>query len=473
MCKIILHLFTLFTLKYMDRSGKLLIVEDNTEILQALQFFLEFEFELITTLTNPNLIPSTLKSAKYDLVLLDMNFSAGISSGNEGLFWLSEILKIDPAISVIMMTAYGDVDLAVKSIKVGAFDFVMKPWDNDKLLATLKAGLKLRNSALSLNKTPEEDERMNADLDQQFPGFIGECVAIRRVMEIVEKVSGTDANILIIGENGTGKGLIAREIHRRSSRVKRSMVTVDMATIPVSLFESELFGHKKGAFTDARQDRVGRFESAHQSTLFLDEIGNLSLNMQTKILNVLQERQITPLGANTTVPIDVRLICATNKNLERMVMEGLFRQDLLFRINTIQIELPPLRERGLDIELMAGYFLDKFSVKYEKGQMAFDREAMMALKSYSWPGNIRELEHSIEKAVILADQRVVAAEDLFLKQLPVSVTGPNDAPNSFEDYEKSIIKKTLMRNMGNLSNAARELGISRPTMYKKMKQYGL
>jgi len=457
----------------MDKTGKLLIVEDNTEILQALQFFLEFEFELITTLTNPNLIPSTIKSAKYDLVLLDMNFSAGISSGNEGLFWLAEILKIDPLISVIMMTAYGDVDLAVKSIKVGAFDFVMKPWDNDRLLTTLKAGLKLRNSALSLNKTHEEDERINADLDQKFPGFIGECAAIRRVMEIIEKVSGTEANILVIGENGTGKGLIAKEIHRRSSRSKRSMVTVDMATIPVSLFESELFGHKKGAFTDARQDRVGRFESANQSTLFLDEIGNLSLNMQTKILNVLQERQITPLGANTSVPIDVRLICATNKNLDRMVMEGLFRQDLLFRINTIQIELPPLRERGLDIELMAGYFLDKFSVKYEKGQMAFDREAMMALKSYSWPGNIRELEHSIEKAVILADQRVVAAEDLFLKQLPAPASGLSDAPNSFEDYEKTIIKKALMRNMGNLSNAARELGISRPTMYKKIKQYGL
>lgn len=457
----------------MDKTGKLLIVEDNTEILQALQFFLEYEFELITPLTNPNLIPSTLKSVKYDMVLLDMNFSAGISTGNEGLFWLSEILKIDPLMSVIMMTAYGDVDLAVKSIKIGAFDFVMKPWDNDKLLATLKAALKLRNSALSLNKMREEDDQSVAALEQQFPGFIGECAAIRRVMEIVEKVSGTDANILIIGENGTGKGLIAKEIHRRSPRSKRPMVTVDMATIPVSLFESELFGHKKGAFTDARQDRVGRFESAHQSTLFLDEIGNLSLNMQTKILNVLQERQITPLGANTSAPIDVRLICATNKNLERMVMEGLFRQDLLFRINTIQIDLPPLRERGHDIELMAGYFLDMFSVKYEKGQMAFDREAMMALKTYSWPGNIRELEHSIEKAVILADQRVVAAEDLFLKQVPMPGPGVSETPYSFEEYEKSIIKKALMRNMGNLSNAARELGISRPTMYKKIKQYGL
>ena len=457
----------------MDKKGNLLIVEDNPEILQALQFFLENEFNLITSLTNPNLIPSTVRSGQFDLVLLDMNFTAGINTGNEGLFWLAEIRKIDPTICVIMMTAYGDIDLAVKSIKIGATDFILKPWDNDKLLTTLNAGLKLRKSKFELNKQKSNENQENADLEQQFPEFIGECPAIRRVMDIVEKVSQTDANILVIGENGTGKGLLAKEIHHKSNRSKNLMVTVDMSSIPVSLFESELFGHKKGAFTDARQDRTGRFESANQSTLFLDEIGNLSLNMQTKILNVLQERQIIPLGTNKIVPIDVRLICATNKNLEKMVMEGLFRQDLLFRINTIQIDLPPLRERGRDIELMAGYFLDKFSVKYGKGQMSFHKDAIQALKSYPWPGNIRELEHSIEKAVILSDFLVVQPDDLFLKKVPMQGGNSMETPASFDDYEKTIIRKTLLRNMGNLSNAARELGISRPTMYKKIKQYGL
>ncbi|MCK9219403.1 MAG: sigma-54 dependent transcriptional regulator [Bacteroidales bacterium] len=457
----------------MQKNGKLLIVEDNPEILQALQFFLENEFSLITSISNPNLIPSTLQGDQYDLVLLDMNFTAGINTGNEGIFWLAEILKIDPTLCVIMMTAYGDIDLAVKAIKNGATDFILKPWDNDKLLATLNNGLKLRKSTIEFQKNRENQDQLNADLEHQFHEFIGECPAIRRVLDIVEKVSQTDANILITGENGTGKGMIAREIHRLSARAKKPMVTVDMSTIPVSLFESELFGHKKGAFTDAKKDRIGRFETANQSTLFLDEIGNLSLNMQTKILNVLQERQVIPLGSNKSIPIDVRLLCATNKNLEKMVMEGLFRQDLLFRINTIQIDLPPLRERGHDIELMAGYFLDKFSVKYGKGQMLFDRDAVLSLKNYQWPGNIRELEHTIEKAVILADRTTVHPDDLFLKKIPFPSMNIKDAPASFNEYEKNIIRNALLRNLGNLSNAAKELGISRPTMYRKMKQYDL
>ncbi len=457
----------------MEKKGNLLIVEDNPEILQALQFFLEFEFKTLTSITNPNLIPSTIRSGQYDLVLLDMNFTAGINTGNEGLFWLAEIRKLDPTICVIMMTAFGDVDLAVKSIKIGATDFITKPWDNDKLLEMLKAGLKLRKSISDLSVQAGVNTNLNNDQDKQFVEFIGECPEIRRVMEVVEKVSQTDANILITGENGTGKGLIAKEIHRKSGRAKKSMVTVDMSSIPVTLFESELFGHKKGAFTDARIDRIGRFESASQSTLFLDEIGNLSLNMQIKILNVLQERQIIPIGSNKVVPIDIRLICATNKNLDKMVVDGLFRQDLLFRINTIQIDLPPLRDRGRDIDLMSLYFLDKFARKYGKSQLTFDKEAMQSLKNYPWPGNIRELEHSIEKAVILSDSTVVQSEDLFLKKVPVVSGGLTSVPASFDDYEKTIIRKTLLRNMGNLSNAARELGISRPTLYKKIRQYGL
>ncbi len=456
----------------MALKGNLLIVEDNPEILEALHFFLEDEFNQVDALTNPNLIPASLKSNSYDLVLLDMNFTSGINNGNEGLYWLNEIIKMDPTICVIMMTAYGDIELAVKAMKYGATDFVLKPWDNDKLLATLKTGLKLRHSSIELKKLAIQTADSETDLKQQFPDFIGECPSIQRVMEIVEKVSKTDANILITGENGTGKGLIAKEIHRLSDRNKGIMITVDLSSIPVSLFESELFGHKKGAFTDARTDRVGRFESANGSTLFLDEIGNLSLNMQTKILNVLQERHIVPLGSNGAVPINIRLICATNKNLEKMVMEGLFRQDLLFRINTIQIDLPPLRERGNDIELMAGYFLDKFTVKYDRGQMSFNKESLNALRNYTWPGNIRELEHSIEKAVILAEGKIIKADDLFLKKVPFQHLS-NDIPLAYDDYEKEILHKTLLRNMGNLSIAAKELGITRQTIYNKIRKYGL
>ncbi len=456
----------------MAPQGNLLIVEDNPEILEALRFFLEDEFNQVDALTNPNLIPGALKSTPYDLVLLDMNFTAGINNGNEGIYWLGEIIKLDPTLCVIMMTAYGDIELAVKAMKYGATDFVLKPWDNDKLLATLKGGLKLRHSSIELKKLKSNSADSAADLEQQFPDFIGECPSIKRVMEIVEKVSNTDANILLTGENGTGKGLIAKEIHRLSDRSKGVMVTVDMSSIPVSLFESELFGHKKGAFTDAKADRVGRFESANHSTLFLDEIGNLSLNMQTKILNVLQERHIIPLGSNNVIPIDIRLICATNKNLEKMVMEGLFRQDLLFRINTIQIDMPPLRERGNDIDLMAGYFLDKFTVKYERGQMSFNKESLTALRSYPWPGNIRELEHSIEKAVILSEGNIIKADDLFLKKVPFQHPS-TDIPLAFDDYEKEILRKALLRNMGNLSIAAKELGITRQTIYNKMKKYGL
>jgi len=457
----------------MSKKGNLLIVEDNPEILEALKFFLEDEFEIFTTLKTPNKIISTLQSNKYDLVLLDMNFTAGINTGNEGIFWLNEILKFDPTIIVIMMTAYGGIDLAVKAMKLGATDFILKPWDNDRLLETLKTGLRLRTSRLDLQKKEAKPEPQVVDFDQQFSDFIGECPSIKRIMDIVDKVSKTDANILITGENGTGKGVIAKEIHERSERSKDIMVTVDMASIPVSLFESELFGHMKGAFTDAKQNRIGRFETANGGTLFLDEIGNLSLNMQTKILNTLQERHIIPLGSNKIIPVNVRLICATNKNLEKMVLEGLFRQDLLFRINTIQIDLPPLRDRGTDIDLMAGYFLDKYSVKYNRGQMSLTKEAMTSLKNYPWPGNIRELEHSIEKAVILTEGNTVKAEDLFLKKIPFPQSLVTDTPLSFDEYEKDILRKSLLRNMGNLASAARELGITRQTIYNKMKKYGL
>ncbi|MFC2101898.1 sigma-54-dependent transcriptional regulator [Bacteroidota bacterium] len=457
----------------MSKKGNLLIVEDNKEILEALELFLEDEFALVTGLKTPNMIVSTLQSVSYDLVLLDMNFSAGVVTGNEGLYWLKEILKVDPSLSVIMMTAYGDVELAVKAMKNGSVDFIIKPWDNDKLLATLRTALKLRESNKEIEKLRNRQDQLTAELDHQYSEIIVQCPQMSRVMEIVEKVSKTDVNILITGENGTGKGLIAREIHKRSSRSNEAMITVDMASIPLTLFESEMFGHKKGAFTDAKQDRIGRFETASGGTLFLDEIGNLSMNMQAKILNVLQERQIIPLGSNKIVPIDIRLICATNKNLDKLVMEGLFRQDLLFRINTIQIDLPPLRERGGDIELMATHFLAISAAKYDRGKLSFAKDALMAMRTYTWPGNIRELEHSIEKAVILAEGNTVKPEDLYLKKMPGQAMQTSEMNGSYGDFEKEIIRKALLRHMGNMTSAARELGISRQTIYNKMKRYGL
>lgn len=457
----------------MPVKGNLLIVEDNTEILDSLTLFLEDEFSLVVGLKNPELIPTTLQNSTFDLILLDMNFTVGLNTGSEGLYWLKEILKSDPTLCVIMMTAYGDVELAVKAMRNGATDFVLKPWDNEKLLATLLAGLKLRRSNMEIQKLRGRQSHLVEELNQKFPEIIGECPSMKRVMDIVEKVSNTDANILLTGENGTGKGLIAREIHKRSIRSKEAIITVDMGSIPLSLFESEMFGHVKGAFTDARHDRIGRFETASGGTLFLDEIGNLSLNMQTKILNVLQEKYIIPLGTNKIIPIDIRLICATNKSLEKMVMEGLFRQDLLFRINTIQIDLPPLRERGNDINLMAGYFLDKFALKYERGKMHFSAETVNSMQDYLWPGNIRELEHSIEKAVILAEGDIITPDDLFLKRTSAKIQQKKEINPSFNEIERDIIRRALLRNNGNMVITARELGVTRQTIYNKIKRYGL
>jgi DNA-binding NtrC family response regulator len=456
----------------MSKKGRLLIVEDNREILEALELFLEDEFELVTGLKTPNMIASTMQAGKYDIVMLDMNFSAGIVTGNEGLYWLKEVLKIDPTVCVLMMTAYGDIDLAVKAMKIGAMDFILKPWDSDKLLSTLRNGLKLRESSLTTPKPESRPSEVTADAPPESSEIIGQCPQIQRVLDLVEKVSKTEVNILITGENGTGKGLIAREIHLRSPRANKPMVTVDMASIPVTLFESEMFGHKKGAFTDARQDRVGRFETANGGTLFLDEIGNLSLSMQAKILSSLQERQIIPLGSNKAIPIDIRLVCATNKSLERMSVEGTFRQDLLFRINTIQIDLPPLRERGGDIELMATHFLARYAKKYGRNSLSYTKDAIQAMNAYSWPGNIRELEHTIEKATILAEGTLVRTEDLNLKNIPAQQPAHHDKA-SYDDYEREILRKTLLRHSGNLTSAAKELGISRQTIYNKMKRYGL
>jgi DNA-binding NtrC family response regulator len=457
----------------MQKNGKILIIDDNKEIIEALRFFLEDEFNSVTAIKNPNQIQSTIKAGSFDVVLLDMNFSAGVNSGNEGLYWLREIIKIDPSLVVILITAYGDVELAVKAIKEGAIDFVLKPWDNDKLLATIKSGLKLRESNLEIEKLKIGQQHLTSELDRQYPDLISHCDAMKKILNIINKVSKTDASVLITGENGTGKGLVAREIHKRSLRSKEIMITVDMASLNESLFESELFGHKRGSFTDAKQDRIGRFESASSGTLFLDEIGNLSLAMQAKILSVLQERKITPVGSNKSIPVDIRLIAATNKNLEKMVEDGAFREDLLFRINTIQIDLPPLRERGEDVVILAKSFLKKFGDKYNRPALQFEDEALVCLQVYPWPGNIRELEHTIEKVVILCEDDKVSTSDLQLKKQGAQKVSQGDSSKTIDDLEKEAIVNALQLNHGNLSDTAKTLGISRQTIYNKMKKYGL
>lgn len=451
-------------------SGKILVVDDNKNALSALKMLLQMEFETVVTIANPNLIPATLAKEEFDLVLLDMNFSAGINSGNEGLFWLEEIHKFNPLIEVVMITAYGDVELAVRALKKGAADFILKPWENEKLLATLKSVLKLRQS----NQKVEELKHREEMLKQSFCGderfMIGSSPAMHNMLQTIAKVSKTDANVLITGENGTGKELVAHEIHKRSLRQKEIFVSVDMGTIPETLFESELFGHKKGAFTDAKEDRTGKFELAHKGTLFLDEIGNLPLAMQSKLLTVLQSRTLIPVGSNQPVTVDIRLICATNCSLEQLVSQQKFREDLLYRINTIWIEVPPLRERGNDIELLAGYYLSLFERKYRKPQLSISRTAMKKLREYTWPGNVRELQHTMEKAVILGDGGELGPEDFAFKP-PVKV--PDAGFYTLEEMEKQMIEAAMQKYQGNHSAVAGELGISRQTLYNKLKRYDL
>ena len=442
----------------------ILIIDDNKSILTALQMLVQTEFEQVTTLENPNSLISTLQQNRIDVVLLDMNFNAGVNTGNEGIYWLNEIKKYDPDISVIMITAYGDVELAVRAVKEGAFNFILKPWDNHKLLATI-------HSAIQLRKSKQKNQHLTQELSMPAYEIIGKSQAMKEVMSIVEKVAKTDANILITGENGTGKELIAREIHRLSNRKNEIFLSVDMGSISESLFESELFGHKKGAFTDAVEDRTGKFETAHKGSLFLDEIGNLPMALQAKMLRVLQERSITRLGDNKAIPIDIRLISATNRNLQEMVAGKQFREDLLFRINTINIHLPPLREREEDILLLANYFLQKYARKYGKAVPKLSGKSQKALMMYNWPGNIRELQHQMEKAVILSDGQIIHPDVFALNQTPGSPEKWNKM--TLEEMEKSMIEQCIRHENGNMSAVAKKLGITRQTLYNKLKKYGL
>ncbi|HEX2967637.1 MAG TPA: sigma-54 dependent transcriptional regulator [Bacteroidales bacterium] len=451
-----------------EKTGNILVVDDNKSILTSLEILLTPEFNEIKCLSNPNLIQAELKKKDYNLVILDMNFSAGVNTGNEGIYWLGKIKELNTDISVVMITAYGDVDTAVKALKAGACDFVLKPWDNDKLVATLRLAVQLNLSRREVNHLRERETGLKKELSREQRNIIGSSPQIIEVLKLVKKVAGTDANILITGENGTGKELIAQEIHRLSGRSSELLVSVDMGAIPETLFESELFGHVKGAFTDARENRQGKFELADKGTLFLDEIGNLSFHLQAKLLAALENREITRVGSNKPIPINIRLISATNRNVENLVKEGLFREDLLYRINTIHIDLPPLRERGSDIVLLAEFFLRKYTQKYNKPELKISKHALDKLIDYSWPGNIRELQNTIEKAVILSDDNIIKPEDLYLRP----VTG-DATPGSFttlEEMEETMIRMALEKNNGNYTAAAEQLGITRQTLYNKMKK---
>lgn len=454
------------------RKGNILIIDDNNEVLTTLKLFLQYEFRDVTTLKNPNQIPEYLRKMDYDVILLDMNFSASISTGNEGLYWYSEMLKFDPNAVVVFFTAYADVNLAVNAVKKGAFDFVTKPWDNNKLVATLKAAYKYRQSLLELENVKSIQKTLNEDLYRPFSNIIGRSKPIRDIFSIIEKVSKTDANVLLTGENGTGKELFAREIHKQSLRNKKVFLNIDMSTLSESLFESELFGHAKGAFTDAKSDRTGRFETASGGTLFLDEIGNLPISLQPKLLTVLENREFVKVGESKSKKFDVRLICATNKNLDKLVIEGLFREDLLYRINTIKVEIPPLRERIDDIELIAEYYLKYFSTKYGKGKLNLENSAKQKLKDYHWPGNVRELKHIIEKIVILSDKADIEDKDIQLSE-QINFNVDLYKALTLEEIEKLVIKRTLLKFQGNLTKTAAELGIIRQTLYNKIKKYDL
>ena len=450
-------------------QGKVLIVDDDREVLESLELLLKHEFSQVDTIANPNLIPDCIARESYDLILLDMNFSAGINTGNEGIYWLKHILKEDAEAIVILITAYGDLELAVKAIKIGATDFIQKPWNADKLVASLKTAFQLRQSKLKLRKLERSNRSLREDIDKLHPEFIGESKPMQDVFTAIRKVAKTDANVLITGENGTGKEIVAREIHRQSSRAGEVFVTVDLASLTPTLFESELFGHVKGAFTDARSDRTGKFEMVSGGPLFLDEIGNLPLSLQSKILTALEQHEIIPIGSNKPVPLDFRLVSATNKDLFNLAGEQLFREDLLYRLNTVHIELPPLRDRGDDLVLLAEYFLGKFTTKYEKPGMKIGQGTMNRLRQHHWPGNVRELQHAMENAVIMCETNILTSADFNLHAKSYA----DHRSLNLEEVEKRTIEEALRKNHGRLNETFRELGISRTSLYHKIKKYGL
>ncbi len=451
---------------------KILIVDDNDSILEAFEMFLSLHFKNITLLRSPETILSLHKKNNFDIILLDMNFKAGINSGNEGIFWMNRILKQDPLATIVMITAYGDIELAVKAIKEGAADFIQKSWDESKILSTLISACKLRQSKLEIMSLKQKQSHLSESQNRLEDVVQGRSKPMRKLFEIIDKISGTDASVLILGENGTGKEVIAHEIHRRSKRSNEIFVGIDLGSLSETLFESELFGFRKGAFTGAVSDRTGRFVIASGGTLFLDEIANIPLHLQAKILTAIQNREIIPLGSNQPVPVDTRLISATNADINKKVEQGLFREDLLYRINTIQITIPPLRERKQDIPLLANHFLMVFSEKYNKNIEGLDKKAVKMLEEQSWKGNVRELQHAIEKAVIMSEGSYLTREDFSFRMNRHCYSLSSDNFN-LSDNEKVIISRALESCDGNCTKAAKKLGINRSTLYEKIKKYSL
>jgi len=451
--------------------GTLLVIDEDPDGLTAISATVKKEFEKVITLRNPNAIPETLRKNEVDTVILNMNYRAGTHNGNEGLYWMKEIFVHDSNISVIIVTDSGDIDLAVKAIREGAIDFILKPWEESRLLATLNIAWRLRLSRLEAASLKNDNKQLKSEINRGGERIIlGASPTMINVMNIVRKVAGTDANVLITGENGTGKELVAKEIHNLSSRSSELMVTVDMGSVTESLFESELFGHVKGAFTDAREDRKGKFESADNGTLFLDEIGNLSLQSQAKLLRVLQSRHIVRVGSNKQIPVNIRLRCATNVDLNQRVREGLFREDLLYRINTIMIEVPPLRDRVDDIPVLANHFLRINCERYSKESVKLSTHTLEKLSNHSWPGNVRELQHSIEKAVILSDSPVLRPSDF---SFTASSERSQREEISLAEMERKLISDSLRRHNNNLSLVAGKLGITRQTLYNKIRKYNI
>lgn len=454
-------------------AGRLLIVDDDEDILQAAELYLKRYGLTVFTEKSPGRIPTLLSEGEYDIILLDMNFTKDVSSGKEGLHWLKKIIDTDPDAVVVMITAFGDIELSVEAIKAGAFDFIEKPWQNEKLLGTIMAGVSLRKSRREVEDLKSKEKLLSADLGQHFHGIIGDSEAIREVFAAIDKVAGTEANILILGESGTGKELVAREIHRKSLRSNNSFIAVDMGALTETLFESELFGHKKGSFTDAKEDRAGRFEVANGGTLFLDEIGNIPILLQAKLLSILQNRSVTRLGANKPMEIDVRLISATNMPIAEMIETGRFRQDLLYRINTVELKIAPLRERVEDIALLGDHFMKMYSRKYHKEFKSIPRSTLRKLEKYHWPGNVRELEHAVERAVIMCDSDALREEDFFLGEQRRKADGLVIDNYDLENVEKEVILRVLTKNRGNISLAAKELGLTRASLYRRIQKYEL
>jgi two-component system response regulator HydG len=453
-------------------EAKILIIDDDVDVLSAAKLLLKRHAKSVDIEKNPQKLPFLVTNGDYNLILLDMNFTRDVNSGREGFHWLDRILDINPKTKVIMITAYGDIEMAIRAIKSGATDFVLKPWENDKLLETIQAALQSGNTLNNGSTVSEEKSRDDAKKAKSSADtIIASSESMRQVLHTAERVAATDANVLVLGENGTGKTQLARHIHQHSRRADKPFVTVDLGALSESLFESELFGHVKGAFTDAKEDRAGRFEEAKAGTIFLDEIGNLTLPLQAKLLTVIQERRVTRVGSNKSIPLDVRLICATNMNIEKMVEEKSFRQDLFYRINTIELDLPPLRERPEDIAVLAEFYLKQFSKKYNRPVTDISSALIKKMQQYNWPGNIRELQHAMERAVILSQEKTLQPDDLFLKSSggqPTTSTGFD-----LEDMEKTLIVKAMKRFNGNITDAARELGLSRAALYRRMEKYGL